>query len=201
MRLWLMTTALGLALGLAGCASGPATLPERMSAPVEACQWPSSLSGNEANKRVVAALEAQGFSIQHTETTLGLVSAERQQTVPGYDSYHDPHDPWPMAGWFGHYAFGLGSRGGSGVVIGFNQRAGTQAQRIERVSVVVDGERIQVTRDIQTVGGDGSVREGGTASTAPFCRELRGVLESSALDADAPESGVLESQPREGGTP
>lgn len=171
MRFW----ALPLLLLLAGCAAGPATLPEQMSSPVAACRWESSQAGTEANRRTVEALEQLGYTIRDTDSELGLVSAERRQTVPGYDRYYDD---WPMSGWYGRHAFGIGHRGGgSGVVIGFNQRIGGNAERLERVSVLADGEQVRVTRDMQIIDADGVMRESRSASTEAFCQELRSTLD------------------------
>lgn len=181
MRFWIVP----IMLSLVGCATGPATLPQQMSAPVAECRWESSLAGTEANRRVVEMLEHRGFTIRDTDSQLGLVSAERRQTVHGYDRYYD--DGWPAAGWYGRHAFGIGHRGGgSGVVIGFNQPiGGGNAERLERVSVLTDGEWLRVTRDVQIVDIDGVAREGRSASTEEFCRELRSDMESHTA-GDAP---------------
>ncbi|MFC3283286.1 hypothetical protein [Litchfieldella rifensis] len=171
MRVWVLS----MAVWLAGCASGPATLPEDMSPPAAECRWEQQLAGAEANEPVVAALEAQGFTIRDTNSDLGLVSAERTRVIYGYHRYYDP---WPYGGWYGFY--GLGSRHymGGGIGLGFGTSVGGSAQRQERVSVVADGEWVQVSRDVRVVDIDGVTRESYTASDADFCRELRTTIDA-----------------------
>ncbi|GGX99352.1 hypothetical protein GCM10007160_28740 [Litchfieldella qijiaojingensis] len=172
MRLWVLS----VALGLVGCASGPATLPSNLSTPVAECRWEQQLPGANANRRAVTALEAQGFTIRDTNSELGLVSAERIRQVPGY--YGRYYDPWPF-GWYGGYGLGFGRHRGSGVAIGYHHRlGGGYAQRQERVSVVADGEWVRVSQDVRVVDIDGVVREGRNASSAEFCRELRAAMET-----------------------
>lgn len=174
MRFWVMP----MTLWLAGCASGPATLPEYMSAPAAECRWEQQLAGTEVNRHVVAVLEANDFTIRDTNSELGLVSAERTRVVYGYGRYYDPW--WPYSGWHGFYGIGTGHHMRSGVAIGFGSGlGGGDAQRQERVSVVADGEWVQVSRDVRIVDIDGVTRESQTASDAAFCSELR-----TAIDAE-----------------
>ncbi|MFN2331992.1 MAG: hypothetical protein ABR580_09095, partial [Halomonas sp.] len=114
MRLWqlppLLAIVLVTMLVLAGCQTTPSTLPAAEPRPAAACTWPLN---DQAPRAVlvgaVAALEAEGFLIRHTDLALGLVSAERTRILPGYG---DRYDRWETRGMFG----GIGIGGGSGGV-------------------------------------------------------------------------------------
>ncbi|TDO07652.1 MULTISPECIES: hypothetical protein [Halomonas] len=170
MRAWLL---LPLAAALAGCQVTPTTLPVAQPAPSEECRWPAG--PDDSLNRVVTALEEQGFLIRHTDASLGLVSAERARNT----IYHDNGvERLPRLG-----GFVLGGSGGhvsSGMMIGFGggDLGVDEASRIERVSVVVDEEQLQVTRNIRLIDWRGDLRESRSASDADFCRELRAAIEA-----------------------
>ncbi|MCK2183879.1 hypothetical protein [Halomonas getboli] len=149
--------------GLAGCQALPSQLPVAEPPPAEACHWPRgddvppiTLAG------AVAAMEDDDFLIRHTETTLGLVSAERSRRT----FYHGAPEP---------DIFLLGASGGHGVLfgggVGFGLRD-DEATEIERVSVVVGEQTVRVTRDLRLFDWRGEQRRSRTASDDTFCREL-----------------------------
>ncbi len=155
-----------LVVGLAGCQALPSRLPVAEPPPAAACHWargddapPITLAG------AVAALEDDGYLIRHTETTLGLVSAERSRRTV----FHGAPEP---------DLFVLGaSRGvaGHGVLIGGGMGFGLlddEATEIERVSVAVGEPTVRVTRDIRLFDWRGELRRSRTASDDAFCREL-----------------------------
>lgn len=155
-----------LLAGLAGCQAAPSRLPEAEPPPAAACRWasPAGLA------RVVAALEAEGFVIRHTEASLGLVSAERSRRVV----FHGAPEP---------DIFLLGRHGplGGGVLVGGGLGVlDDEASEIERVSVVVGGATVRVSRDLRLFDWRGELRRARTASDAGFCRELREAIRRRA---------------------
>lgn len=168
---WLL---LLLPAALAGCQVTPTTLPVAEPAPAAECRWPAGSGDSLA--RAVTALEAEGFLVRHTDASLGLVSAERARNT----IYHDNGvERLPRFG-----GFVLGGSGGhvsSGVMIGLGTGFGVgvdEATRIERVSVVVGEQRVQVSRDIRIFDWRGALRESRSASDADFCRDLRDAIEA-----------------------
>lgn len=166
-------------LALAGCQTTPSTLPAAEPRPAEACSW----SLNDQAPRVVlvgavAALEADGFLIRHTDLALGLVSAERTRILPGYG---DRYDSWDRRGMFGGIGIG-GGRGGvsSGVMIGFGGVGSLtrDATQLERVSLLAGDGEVRVSRDIQVIDWRGELADARSASTADFCQRLRGAIEA-----------------------
>ena len=175
MRAWLLLLLTGGLTGvLAGCQVTPTTLPVAEPAPSAECRW--SAGPGDSLDRVVAALEAEGFLVRHTDVPLGLVSAERARTTIYHDNGVDrlPH--------FG--GFVLGGSGGhvsSGVMIGLGTGFGVgvdEATRVERVSVMLDQGQLQVARDIRMIDWRGDLRESRSASDAGFCRDLRHAIEA-----------------------
>ncbi|SFT87769.1 hypothetical protein [Halomonas saccharevitans] len=166
MRTWLLWLLPGV---LAGCQMTPTTLPEAEPAPSAECRWPAG-PGDDLD-RVITALEAEGFVVRHTDASLGLVSADRARTT----IYHDNGiERLPRIG--GFVRGGSGGHIGTGVVLGFGGGAGPgidEATRAERVSVVVDGRALRVSRDIRLIDWRGDLRESRSASDADFCRDLR----------------------------
>ena len=166
-----------LLAGLAGCQALPSQLPVAEPPPSEACHWPRgddvppiTLAG------AVAALEDDDFLIRHTETTLGLVSAERSRRT----LFHGVPEP---------DIFLLGaSRGGGGhrVLIGGGAGFGLlddEATEIERVSVVIGEATVRVTRDIRLFDWRGEPRRSRTASDDAFCRGLREAMRRQSGEA------------------
>lgn len=171
-------------VALAGCATGPATLPMQTAEVPRECRW--ALEGDDRSAVVRAAvdvLEREGYRITHTEASLGVVSAERSRVLPGYGSRYD--DRWSRgSGVFGSIGGGVGSGGrvtvGSGVGIGIGiggGRAGygggfpADATRIERVSLVAPGEQVLVTQDSRVIDAEGAVRESRSGDPS-ICRAI-----------------------------
>ncbi|MCA1768675.1 MAG: hypothetical protein LC652_01550 [Halomonas sp.] len=183
MRLWqlppLLAIVLVTMLVLAGCQTTPSTLPAAEPRPAAACTWPLN---DQAPRAVlvgaVAALEAEGFLIRHTDLALGLVSAERTRILPGYG---DRYDRWETRGMFGGIGIGGGSGGvSSGVMIGFGGVGSLtrDATQLERVSLLAGDGEVRVSRDIQLIDWRGELAEARSASTADFCQRLRGAIEA-----------------------
>lgn len=161
-----------LCLSLAGCATGPVLMPESTVRPAATCQWESSVDDNtEMLRRVASALETEGFALLNTEAELGLVSAERRRSMPGY---RDLYAPRSSIGLFGGY----GGRGrlASGFSLGFSHYIGPDPERVERVSVVMARGEGRISRSIHVVDADGHVRQSRSASDDAFCRSLRDTL-------------------------
>lgn len=178
MRLWLL---LLLLLVLAGCQTTPSTLPMADPRPAAECRWPVAGDSSESLlRRAVSALEADGFLVRHTDMSLGLVSAERTRTLPGYGDFYDP---WERSGFFGHYGLG-GRRGGFssgvGVIVGFGGASSfsRDATELERVSLMAGTEEVRVSRDIQLFDRWGELRQSRSASDSDFCSHLRSAIEA-----------------------
>ncbi|SDO51221.1 hypothetical protein SAMN04487957_10780 [Halomonas shengliensis] len=163
-----------LLLALAGCQTVPSTLPVAEPPPAAACRWPvGEASPREILARAVDALEAEGFLIRHTATAPVLVSAERTRLLPGYGSRYDD---WERHGVFGGIGLGGGSGGiGGGVMIGFGGVGSLtrDATQLERVSLLVSGQEVRVSRDLQVIDWRGRLVEARSASTEAFCQALR----------------------------
>lgn len=165
-------------LALAGCETTPSVLPVAEPRPAEACRWEASEpSPVEWVRRAAAAFEQEGFEVRHTAPELGVISAERQRRVYGYG---DPYDSWSRPTWFGSYGVGRGGGFSTGVMVGFGSVGHPMrgdATRLERVSLVADGQAVRLSRDIQVIDWRGDQRESRSASDADFCRQLRDTLE------------------------
>lgn len=161
-------------LALVGCQSVPTSLPMAEPPPAAACRWSSaSVPATETLRRAVAALENDGFLIRHTATAPALVSAERTRILPGYG---DRHGDWERHGMFGGIGLGGGRAGfGGGVMIGFGGVGSLtrDATELERVSLLVSGGEVRVSRDLQVIDWRGELAESRSASTEAFCGELR----------------------------
>ncbi|MFP4264166.1 MAG: hypothetical protein ACLFRS_12485 [Halomonas sp.] len=168
-----------LLLALAGCQTLPDTLPMADPPPAAACRW--SAGGGEHGevlRRAVDALEADGFLIRHTATAPALVSAERTRILPGYG---DRYDDWERSGVFGGVGLGGGRGGvGAGVMIGFGGVGSLtrDATELERVSLLVSGDEVRVSRDLQIIDWRGELVEARSASTEAFCRDLRRAMQA-----------------------
>ena len=183
MRLWQLPRVLVIVLVtmlvLAGCQTTPSTLPTAEPRPAEACTWPlNDQAARAVLGRAVAALEADGFLIRHTDLALGLVSAERTRILPGYGDRYDSRE---TRGMFGGIGIG-GGRGGvsSGVMIGFGGVGSLtrDATQLERVSLLAGAGEVRLSRDIQVIDWRGELAEARSASTADFCQRLRGAIEA-----------------------
>ncbi|MFG6176810.1 hypothetical protein ACGTN6_06185 [Halomonas sp. THAF12] len=155
---------------LAGCQAVPSQLPVGEPAPAEACRWERSSDVPPATlNRVVAALEADGFLIRHTEASLGLVSAERSERTV----FHGAPEPdiFVLGGSRSRFGHGVFIGGGFGVGV-----LDDEATEIQRVSVVVGADTVRVSRDIQLFDWRGELRRSRTASDASFCRELHDAI-------------------------
>ncbi|WP_163558409.1 hypothetical protein [Halomonas sp. NO4] len=172
-----------LVLPLVGCQAPPSRLPSAEPPPAAECHWQVHGATPEALVRAaVSALEAEDFIIRDTDLTLGLVSADRSERIP---AHRNPYHDWAEPTWYGRY--GVGSRGFStGVAIGFGGVGpfDRDATRLERVSLVADGDWVRVSRDLQVIDWRGAVRESRSASDADFCTRLRRDL-ATALAGDA----------------
>ncbi|GHC15341.1 hypothetical protein [Aidingimonas halophila] len=161
-----------LVLSTAGCATGPVMMPESPHRPAATCQW--DYDGEDDTymvRRVVSALEADGFTIVDTEVALGLTSAEKRRSMP---AYRDLYAPRSSIGWFGG-----GGRGrfASGFSMGFQHYVGPDPQRVERISVLTTNGRGRISRMILIIDADGRVRDSSNASDDAFCRTFRDTLE------------------------
>ncbi|BBI64107.1 hypothetical protein HSBAA_54130 [Vreelandella sulfidaeris] len=133
---------------LAGCQVVPDRLPQAEPAPAAACYFPTS--DEQALETSVELLTEWGFSLDTTDTALGLVSASRERELHGY---YDPYD--------NAYGYGSGMRlfGGLGIGsggvglgiggIGFGGGVGQQPVEVERVSLLVKDAHIRISRDIR----------------------------------------------------
>ncbi|MCE8022358.1 hypothetical protein HOP51_19935 [Halomonas sp. MCCC 1A11036] len=178
MRLWWMIP--GLAL-LAGCQATPTTLPSAEPRPAAECRWEAGdIEPREWVRRALDALEAEDFVVRDTELALGLVSAERTRTIPGYG---DRYDTWERTGFFGGVGLGGGRRVSTGVMIGFGGAGGSitqDATQLERVSVVADPGWVRVSRDIQVIDWRGELSETRSGSDAAFCGPLSQAMRTAA---------------------
>lgn len=172
----------GLAFA-AGCQVTPTALPAADPQPAAECRWEAGgIEPREWVRRALDALEAEDFVVRDTELALGLVSAERTQTLIAYG---DRYDRWERPGVFGGVGFGGGGRGGfaSGVMIGFGGGGSSitqDATQLERVSVAAGPEQVRVSRDIQVIDWRGELRETRSGSDAAFCHSLRQSMMSGA---------------------
>ncbi|WP_447043280.1 hypothetical protein [Vreelandella sp. H-I2] len=159
-------------LVLAGCQVMPDRLPQAEPAPAAACYFPTS--DEQALETSVELLTDWGFSLDSTDTALGLVSASRERELHGY---YDPYD--------NAYGYGSGMRlfGGLGIGsggvglgvggIGFGGGVGQQPVEVERVSLLVNDAHIRISRDIRRFDHWGDLRESYSASNDDFCQRFQ----------------------------
>ncbi|MGM0914453.1 MAG: hypothetical protein ACQEXC_02720 [Pseudomonadota bacterium] len=168
-------------LALAGCQTVPATLPVAEPPPAAACRWPATAEPpGEILRRAVVALEDDGFLIRHTATAPALVSAERTRILPGYG---DRYATGGRHGVFGGIGLGGGSGGiGGGVMIGFGGVGSLtrDATQLERVSLLVSGSEVRVSRDLQIIDWRGELVETRSASTESFCSDLHRAMRAGS---------------------
>lgn len=182
MRVWILVLFLAV---LVGCQTPPSTLPQAEPPPDAACRWPAPEGARNATLEAVASvLEEEGFLIRHTDTGLGLVSAERiRRTLYHYHGI----DPWPRMG--GYVLGGSGGHVSTGVLLGVGAGMNPvtdEATRVERVSVVVDEQMLRVTRDLRLFGWRGDMVESRTASDGEFCRRLHTALRRQLAEEGMP---------------
>ncbi|TVP51543.1 MAG: hypothetical protein EA345_02375 [Halomonas sp.] len=172
-------------LALAGCQTVPDRLPQAEPAPSASCYFSvNALSNAEAALPTNAAIEASvdvltelGFTLNSTDTTLGLVSASRERPLQGY---YDPYD--------NAYGYGRGmrvfggvgvGRGGSSSVgiglrgIGYGGGVGQQPIEVERVSLLVHNDHVRISRDVRRFDHVGDLRESYSASNEDFCQRFQ----------------------------
>jgi hypothetical protein len=123
-----------------------------------------------------------GFTLNSTDTTLGLISASRERPLQGY------YDPYDNAYGYGRGmrvfgGFGLGG-GSSGIGIGlggfgFGGGIGQQPVEVERVSLLVNDAHIRISRDIRRFDHVGDLRESYSASNDDFCQRFQTSFEQS----------------------
>lgn len=172
-------------IALVGCASVPATLPTQVAQVPAECRWPlADIDRVTLTRTAVSVLEAEGYDITHTNTQLGVVSAERSKVLPGYGVRYD--DYWTRgSGIFGSIGGGVGGGGrisvGSGVGIGVGVGGGrvgygggfpADAVRVERVSLAAPGEHIVVSQDSRVIDAEGAVRESHSGGNTALCQAI-----------------------------
>lgn len=187
---------------LAGCASGPAHLPQPPESPASACQWEADDAGSLGYlRRVIAALEADDFVIVETEAQLGLVTAQQSRLLAGYGTPW--YEPWPF-GLSGFFGLGRGHHS-AGMSINLDRSFGVDPTQVERVSVVARDTQVRATRDIQVVEADGRLRSSQVATSDAFCRELRdAVIRQPDLETNLEtelESGIEPGLPQQESAP
>lgn len=165
-------------LALTGCQVVPDQLPQAEPAPAASCYFPSA--NERALEASVDVLTEEGFTLNSTDTALGLISASRERPLHGY---YDPYD--------NAYGYGRGMRlfgglgigsGGSGIGfgvggIGFGGGVGQQPVEVERVSLLVHDAHIRISRDIRRFDYVGDLRESYSASNDDFCRRFQASFE------------------------
>ncbi|MFB9866008.1 hypothetical protein [Vreelandella sulfidaeris] len=174
-------------LALAGCQTVPDRLPQAEPAPAAACYFaivtPSSnatasslrspaISAEAALDESVKVLTEWDFSLDSTDTELGLISASRERTLPGYyNLYEDDYAPGMRL--FG--GFGVG-RGGFGIGVGgmgFRGGIGQPPLEVERVSVLINNTHVRLSRDVRRFDQWGDMRESYSASNDDFCQRFQ----------------------------
>ncbi len=164
-------------LALAGCQVTPDRLPQAEPAPAASCYFPST--GERALETSVAILSEWGFTLNSTDTTLGLVSASRERALHGY------YDPYDSAYGYGRGmrlfgGLGVGGRSGIGIGfggVGFGGGVGQQPVEVERVSLFSNDAHIRISRDIRRFDHVGDLRESYSASNDDFCRRFQTTFE------------------------
>jgi len=182
MRRYALLPCLLVALIVSGCQATPTALPVAEPPPAPECRWEVPGAAPRALVRAaVTALETEGFVIRDTDLSLGTVSADRSERIP---AHLNPYADWPDPTWYGHYGIWRGGFA-TGMALGFGSLR-HEATRLERVSVVVDGDRVRVSRDTQVIDWRGDVRELRGASDDDFCRGLRSALALALADEEGP---------------
>ncbi|MBT2773766.1 hypothetical protein J7J47_16195 [Halomonas sp. ISL-60] len=166
-------------LALAGCQAIPDRLPQAEPAPAAACYFP--VTQERALETSVEVLTEWGFTLNSTDTNLGLVSASRERPLHGYyDPYDDAYGYGRGMRVFGGLGIGRGSGVGFGIGSGFGGGVGQQPVESERVSLLVDDAHIRISRDIRRFDHWGDLRESYSASNDDFCQRFQTRFAQSA---------------------
>ncbi|WP_404375769.1 hypothetical protein [Vreelandella aquamarina] len=174
-------------LALAGCQTVPDRLPQAEPAPSAACYFPIGQTAPGDTLGVLTdsidVLEAWGFSLETTDTALGLVSASRERELIGYYDHYDYDDYGSGFRLFG--GFGIGRHVGIGVGGGYGPGFGQQPVEVERVSLLADGGYLRISRDIRRFDHLGDLRESYSASNDDFCRRFQEAFQQTAVTQGA----------------
>ncbi|KPQ26407.1 MAG: hypothetical protein HLUCCA13_01550 [Halomonas sp. HL-48] len=169
-------------LALGGCQVMPSSLPSAEPPPAESCYFPSD--DPDTLTTSVDLLTEWGFSLDASDSQLGLLSVSREKTLHGYSElYAEPH----LRSRSGvHLSGGLGVGGGSrlGVGVGLGGGFSQPPVEVERVSLLWDRQHMRVSRDIRRFDQYGSWREGRSASTDAFCQQLQRALSAQTATGD-----------------
>ncbi|SDN51557.1 hypothetical protein [Vreelandella arcis] len=167
-------------LALGGCQAVPSSLPRAEPPPAAACYFP--IDAPSTLTASVDVLTEWGFSLDASDTNLGLLSASRTQELHGYsDLYASPRF---RSGSALHLFGGLGIGGGTRLGIGLGGGFGQPPIEVERVSLLWDQRHMRVSRDIRRFDQYGSLREGRSASTESFCQRLQHALSAQTATGD-----------------
>lgn len=186
-----LATLLGLVL--AGCQLTPTELPVAEPSPHDSCRW--ELPGHTPAMtlaQVATALESEDFLVRHADPQLGLVSAERSSPT----FFQSRVDPWPRLGGFVMGGSGGGFHSGVGIGIGMGTYR-DDATLVERVSVLVEGKQVQISRDLRIFDWQGELGESRTGSDEAFCRSLRLALRQQLAQDQPTQAQPVQDQPLE----
>ena len=175
-------------LALAGCQTVPDRLPQAEPAPAAACYFPTGQSASDETLSVLTesidVLEAWGFSLETTDTELGLVSASRERELIGYYDRYD-YDYGYGSGFRLFGGFGIGRGVGIGVGGSFGPGFGQQPIEVERVSLLARDGHLRISRDIRRFDHLGDLRESYSASNDDFCGRFQKAFSSSVTPQGA----------------
>ena len=187
-------------LALAGCQTVPDRLPQAEPAPAVACYFPTDPptdpptdlpTGQSAPDETLSVLtasidvlEAWGFSLETTDTELGLVSASRERELIGYYDRYD-YDYGYGSGFRLFGGFGIGRGVGIGVGGSFGPGFGQQPVEVERVSLLARDGHLRISRGIRRFDHLGDLRESYSASNDDFCGRFQDALSSSVTPQGA----------------
>lgn len=181
---------------LAGCQSSSGPKAAAQDAPHASCSWelPASFSPMTVSQ-VAVALENAGFEVRAAESGIGLVSAERSRPTV----YHKRGTTRPSVGGFVLGGSGGGFSSGLGISIGMDGmgRGGSEredATQVEQVLVRLEGQQVQVSRDLRIFGWRGELLESRGGSDAAFCQSLRSMLMKHAAAAVVKENTAAQDQ-------
>ncbi|MGO1913623.1 MAG: hypothetical protein ACTH04_03805, partial [Halomonadaceae bacterium] len=180
-------------LALAGCQVVPDRLPQADPAPAASCYFsidtPSNALATQKTslETSVDVLTEWGFTLNSTDTALGLISASRERALHGYyDRYDNAYGYGRDMRVFGGLGIGRGSGIGFGIGGGFGGGIGQQPVEVERVSLLVNDTDIRISRDIRRFDHVGDLRESYSASNDDFCRRFQTSYEQSMPATGSP---------------
>jgi hypothetical protein len=175
-------------LALAGCQTVPDRLPQAEPAPAAACFFPTDQPASDETLHVLTksidVLEAWGFSLETTDTELGLVSASRERELIGYYDRYD-YDYGYGSGFRLFGELGIGRSVGIGVGGSFGPAFGQQPVEVERVSLLARDGHMRISRDIRRFDHLGKLRESYSASNDDFCGRFQEAFYSSSTPQGA----------------